>query len=251
MHLEQGVRQLRSMRLSTMADSLIERLKDGATRSLSHEELFSLLVEDEYSARQSRKLSRLIARANLKPEGASIENVRFEQRRGFAQKDLLQFTTPSWIDAAVNVILTGATGCGKTYLAEAIGLAACKMGYPARRIRFGRLFEELSAAKGTGILLKYLEKLAKIKVLILDDFLMTPVTQIQLGYLADIIDERDGCGSLIVTTQYPPDKWHERLPDPTIADAICDRLIHRAVTLHLRGESQRKTHKPSQENDRK
>ena len=250
MHIEQVQRQLRAMRLSVMADSMTERLKDGNTRSLSHEEFLALLVEDEFNARQQRKLARMIGRANFKPEQACIENVRYEHRRGFKQQDIMQFNGSSWIDAHVNIILTGPTGSGKTYLAEAIGLAACKMEYPARKLRFRRLFEELTAAKGTGMLLHYMEKLAKVKVLILDDFLMTPVTQSELGYLADVIEERSGCGSLIVTTQYPPDTWHKRMPDPTIADAICDRVIHRAVKLQLRGESMRKPHQPSHENDR-
>ena len=251
MHLEQVVRQLRSMRLSTMADSLTERLNNGDTRNLTPEEFLALLVEDEYSARRNRKLQRMIARTGFKPEGACLENIRYEARPGLKRSDIAPFSTAGWIDNAVNVILTGPTGCGKTYLAEALGLAACKMGHPARKIRFQRLFEELSAAKGTGMLLGYLEKLAKVKVLILDDFLMTSVTQQELGYLADILEERDGSSSLIVTTQYPPNTWHDRLPDPTIADAICDRLVHRAIKINLKGESMRKKETPSHESDRK
>jgi DNA replication protein DnaC len=248
MHLEQTVSQLRSMRLATMAAMLEQRLANGDHRDLSHEEFVSLLVEDEYRARQNRKLARIIGRANFKPEQACLENIRYDPRRGFEKKDIVQFTSRNWIDNAQNVIITGATGTGKTYIAEAIGLHVCKMGLPVRKIRYKRLFEEIKTARGTGMYLTYIRKLQKITVLILDDFAMQPITCDELSDLLDIIEERNQLGPVIITTQYPPGKWHELFDDPTAADAICDRLIPTAIKLNLKGKSLRGGQKKSKQN---
>jgi DNA replication protein DnaC len=241
MHIENVLEQLRSMRLSTMAESLQTRLSGGNNRELAPEEFFALLVEDEYNARKNRKLSRIIGHANFKPEQASIENVTYSQARGFVKKDIMPFTTATWINNAQNLILSGPTGCGKTYLAEAIGLQVCIMGFSVIKIRYPILFEEIHASKGTGMYLRYLKKLAKIKVLILDDFLMQPIEISDCGPLLDIIEEKEQTGSIIITTQFPIDKWHLKLPDPTVADAVCDRLTHGAAKFNLEGESMRKT----------
>jgi DNA replication protein len=240
MHIENVIEQLQSMRLSTMAESFKTRLSAGNNRDLSPEEFFGLLVEDEYNARKNRKLSRMIGRANFKPEQACIENITYGPTRGFMKKDILSFTTATWINNAQNLIITGSTGCGKTYLAEAIGLQVCIMGFSVIKIRYPILFEEIHAAKGTGMYLRYLKKLAKTKVLILDDFLMQPIDTIDCGPLLDVIEEKEQTGSIIITTQFPIDKWHLKLPDPTVADAICDRLTHGAIKLNLKGDSMRK-----------
>ncbi len=240
MHIQAVIEQLKEMRLATMAQSLQMRLANTDHRDLSHEEFVALLVEDEYNARKNRKLSRLIGRANFKPEQASIENITYSQSRGFMKKDIMPFTTTTWITNAQNLIITGPTGCGKTYLAEAIGLQACSMGYPVVKIRYPLLFEEIHAAKGTGMYLRYLKKLGRTKILILDDFLMHPIENSDTGPLLDVIEEKEQTGSIIITTQFPIDKWHLKLPDPTVADAICDRLTHGAFKFVLEGESMRK-----------
>jgi len=129
------------MRFATMAATLEQRLANGDHRQLSHEEFVSLLVEDEYAARKNRSLARMIGRANFKPEQACMENIHYDQRRGFEKKDIMQFTSRTWIDNAQNVIITGPTGTGKTYIAEAIGLHVCKIGLPVRKIRYKRLFD--------------------------------------------------------------------------------------------------------------
>jgi DNA replication protein DnaC len=223
-----------------MAESFKTRLSSGNNRDLSPEEFFALLVEDEYNARKNRKLSRMIGKANFKPEQACIENITFSQARGLMKKDILPLTTTTWIDNAQNLIFTGPTGCGKTYLAEAVGLQVCLMGFSVIKIRYPMLFEEIHAAKGTGMYLRYLKKLSRIKVLILDDFLMQPIENADCGPLLDVIEEKEQTGSIIITTQFPIEKWHLKLPDPTVADAICDRLTHGAVKFHLEGESMRK-----------
>ena len=240
MHLETTLAQLRDMRLSVMADALQRRLEQGDQHGLTGEEFAALLIEDEYCARQQRKLTRLIAQANFKPESACLENVRYAATRGVEKRDLLAFTTPTWIQGAHNLIFTGATGTGKTYLAEALGLQACKLGYSVKKVRYKTLFEELNAARGTGQFLKALKRLQLTRVLILDDFLMTPTSADDLANLLEIIEERSQLGPLVITTQYPPSSWHQLMPDPTIADAICDRLIHTATMFTLKGDSQRK-----------
>ena len=239
MHLEQTLHQMRSLRLATMAACLEQRLKNGDHQDLSHEEFISLLVEDEFSARKHRRLTRMIGRANFKPQQACIENIYYDSSRGFTKTDIMQFKSKTWIENSQHVIITGPTGTGKTYIAEAIGLQACKMGHPARKIKYKRLFEEIQTAKGTGTYLNYLRKLQKLKVLIIDDFVMHPITPDQLCDLMDIIEERDQLGPVIITTQYPPNKWHSLFDDPTIADAICDRIIPIAIKLNLKGKSLR------------
>jgi DNA replication protein DnaC len=245
MHIEKVIEQLKSMRLSFMAQSLRTRLAGGDVRDLAPEEFFALLVEDEYNERRNRRLSRMIGQANFKPEQACIENITYSQSRGLLKKDIMPLTTATWINNAQNLIITGPTGGGKTYLAEAIGFQACIMGFAVTKIRYPILFEEIHAAKGTGMYLKYLKKIARIKVLILDDFLMQPIESSDSGPLLDIIEEKEQTGSVIITTQYPVDKWHLKLPDPTVADAICDRLTHGAIKLNLEGESMRKNKEKS------
>lgn len=237
--------QLREMRLSVMAESLRTRLDSGDARGLTPEQFFALLVEDEYVARKNRKLERLIASAEFKPEKPCVEDLDYTPTRGLDKAQVMQLTTPTWITDARHVIITGPTGCGKTYLAEAIGLQACRMGYSARKVRYRILLEEIRAAKGTGTYLKYLRKIARIRVLIVDDFLMHAVDQSDGAHLMDVVEEKQQTGSLVVTTQYPVSKWHHQLPDPTLADAICDRLVHTAYTFALKGESMRKKNQKS------
>jgi DNA replication protein DnaC len=158
----------------------------------------------------------------------------------------MQFSTPGWISDTRNIIFTGPTGCGKSFVAQAIALQACRMGFPARYLRYTLLFEEINAARGTGQYLKFLRKMLATKVLVLDDFVMQQVTAHDLSSLMDIIEEKQQTGSIIVTTQYPTAKWHHRMPDPTIADAICDRLTANAYIFNLKGDqSMRKSKQKS------
>jgi DNA replication protein DnaC len=240
MHIEQVISQMKSLRLSAMAESLAEHIRKGDLREFSPDEFVSLLVQDEYTARQNRKLVRMIGRANLKPQQACLENVKFDKARGFTKKDLAIFTTPAWITDARNVIITGATGTGKSYLSEAIGLSACRHGYPVLKYRCSLLFEEIQSAKGTGTYIKMLKKLSKAPVLIIDDFLMQSFTSQDATSLLEIVEEKQMTGSIIVTSQFAVNKWHAKMPDPTIADAICDRIIHTAYKFSLEGESMRK-----------
>jgi DNA replication protein DnaC len=224
------------MRMTRMAEQLQERLANGDHTDLTHEQFIALLVEDEYLCRRQRKLSRMITRAAFKPEQPSMEDIIYSPGRGIVKKDLVQFTTPRWITEARNVILTGPTGCGKSFVAQALALQACRMGYPARYLRYTLLFEEINAARGTGQYLKFLKRMLATKALVLDDFVMQEVSTQDLSALMDVIEEKQQTGSVIVTTQYPIAKWHHRMPDPTIADAICDRLSANAYIFNMKGD---------------
>ena len=236
MHVETILKQLRAMRLSVMADSLEMRLANNEQSELSPEEFFALLVEDEYSARQERKHNRMLAQAGFKPEMACMESIHYKPSRGFQKRDMTPFTSDTWIKQAHNVLITGPTGSGKTFISEAIGFQAIKLGYSAKKIRYKMLFEEINDARATGMFLKYLKKLQQKRVLIIDDFLMCPVSREDVSNLVEIIEERSQLGPVIITTQYPSSKWHKLLPDPTIADAICDRLIHTSIKFDLSGD---------------
>jgi DNA replication protein DnaC len=240
MHLETTLTQLRGMKLSVMADALHRRLAQGEQHSLAPDDFFALLVDEEFTARIHRRVQRLLAVAEFKPEHACLENVLMSPARGLDKLTLARFTTDAWITQALNVVITGATGVGKTYLAEAIGSQACRGGHAVRKIRYKHFFEEVNAARGTGCVLKYLRKLQQTPVLILDDFLMAAVPVDDLTNLLEVMEERHQIGSLIVTTQYPLTEWHRLIPDPTLADAICDRLAHTSVLIRLQGESLRK-----------
>ncbi len=240
MHIEQTLHQMREMRLSHMANSFEERIKNGDNRDLSHEEFIALLIEDEHNARKNRKLTRMLGRAGFKPKQACIEDIKFSAARGLSKSDIMPFTTETWLNNAQNLVITGPTGTGKTYISEAIGQRAISLGHPAVKIRYARMFEEIHTARGIGEYAKYIRKLEKIHALIIDDFACCEISKRDMSDLVDIIEDRDQHFPLIITSQYPISKWHNRFPEPTLADAICDRLIHGAVKLNLKGDSMRK-----------
>lgn len=240
MLIEQTIQKMRSIRLSAMATSFESRIASGEYRDLSPDEFVGLLVEDELSERTSRKFKRMINKANLKPEQASLENLRFSPKRNLLKKDVSEFYNDNWISRAQNIIITGATGTGKTYLAEALIYQACKHAYSGQKKVYPVFLEEIKVERLVGKWLKYLKTLNKIKVLVIDDFLVSKTTIQDAAEVLTILEERVTKHPTIITSQYPKENWHERIKDSTLADAICDRLLVNSIHIDLKGESQRK-----------
>jgi len=195
-------------------------------------------VDDEYLGRQRSRLVRLHKKASFKMH-ASLEEIDYEPSRGLKKTQVLEFTKPSWISNHQNVILTGATGVGKTYLACALAHAAIRRGHTALYLRAPRLFGDLAVAHADGRFPRLTAAWARVDVLVIDDLALQPLTPDQAADLLEVIEDRSGLRSTIVTSQLPVSHWHEAIGDPTIADAALDRLLENAHRIELAGESMR------------
>lgn len=240
MHTEQTLQKLRQLRLSTMATSLERRLGQGEHRNTDPETFLARLVDDEVEGRSTRRVKMLIQRAKLRPEQACLENIRHQVDRGFKKSDLERFHSDDWITRGENMVFTGETGTGKTYLAEALAFQACRMGYPARKLTQDMLLEEVRTSRAMGKYAHFMKSLERTAVLVIDDFAIGDHDSKQYYEILNILEERIGKTCTIVTSQYPGKSWFERIPDPTIADAICDRLLMTSWVLPMGGKSQRK-----------
>jgi len=229
------------MRLFGMARSFESRCNKPDHQDLSHEEFVGLLVEDEFIHRQNRRQTRLLHNAKLKLSQACFEELDYTQPRGIHKNKITALQNTSWITEHHNILISGATGVGKSYLACAFGQWACRNGFTVYYSRWPRMLGDMLASRGEGKYLKYLQYLAKINVLIIDDFGITPLTDSDKKDLLEIIEDRYLTGTTIMTSQLPLKDWHESIGEPTIADAVCDRLFHHAYTFELKGGSMRKT----------
>ncbi len=236
---EQTVTTLNQLKLFGMAGNFQDRLAHSKSAELSHAEFVGLLVGDEKTYRENKRLKRLLQNARLKLQ-ASLEDVDYKTPRGLNKQTLLELSNTQWMDSFRNVLLTGPTGVGKTYLACALGNFAARAGYTVLYFRAPRLFEMLHQTKGDGSHLKTLAKLVKVQLLIIDDFLLAPLTDPERRDFLEIIEDRYGSGSTIIASQCPAKEWYQNIDDPTIADAICDRLFHNASKIDLKGDSYRK-----------
>jgi len=245
MLIEQTLHTLKALRLPGMAAAFEEQQTRAATMDLSFDERFALLVDREHLWRENRRMTRLLREAKLKSNQACLEDVRYGGGRKLDPALIAQLGSCQWIRSHQNLILTGATGCGKTWLACAMGNAACRQGLSVVYVRTSRLFEELRIAHGDGSFGKRLASLAKTDVLILDDWGLAPLNQAERNDLLEVLDDRVGTRSTVITSQLPVEHWHAYLNDPTLADAILDRVLHSAHKLALAGESLRKPEKPS------
>jgi DNA replication protein DnaC len=234
------MQKLTTLQLSAMAIAWAEQQKDPRVGTLSFDERFALLVDAEYLARDNRRLSRLLKGAQLRIPSACIEDVKASAPKGIDPAMLRQLGSCTWIREHLNVLISGQTGVGKSYLACALGQAACRHGLKVLYRRLPRLFEELSLAKADGTYTRLLAKLAKVDVLILDDLGIGTLKEAQRHDLLEVFDDRYDVRSTVVTSQLPVAKWHEWIGDPTAADAILDRLVHNAYKLTLKGPSGRK-----------
>ena len=238
---EQTIEKLYAMKLNAMADAFREQSEQPETYELSFEDRFGLLVDRQWTWKEERRMKGLLSGAKLKINGC-IEDIDYRTPRGLDKSVILRLAECDWIRHAQNVIITGATGVGKTYLACAMANRACRMGYSAFYTRIPMLFQELAIARGDGSYPKTMKKMTRAKVLILDDLGLAPMTAPERRDLLEVIEDRHGLASTIVATQLPIENWHENIRDPTIADAILDRLIHNAYKINLKGDSMRKIH---------
>lgn len=232
--------KLLALRLATMASAWAEQQKDPKAGALDFDERFGLLVDAEYLAPDNRKVTRLLKAAKLRLSSASMEDVKTSSKKGLDRGTCNQLASCRWIGEHLNVLVSGATGVGKSYLACAMGQAACRRGHRVFYYRLPRLFEELALAKADGTYTKQLARIAKADVLILDDLGIGTIRDAQRHDLLEVLDDRYAERSTVVTSQLPIEKWHDWLGEPTVADAILDRLVHNAYKLTLRGPSGRK-----------
>jgi DNA replication protein DnaC len=240
LHTQHTVTRLRALRLEGMARAFEEQLLQPATQSLSFEERFGLLVDRETSWRDSKRIARLLKVAKLKVSSASIEDIDYRPNRGLDKRLVSTLASCDWIRHAQNLILVGATGTGKTWLCCALGQAACRQGFSTLYIRASRLLEELRIAHGDGSFARKLSALARTDLIVIDDWAQVSLTHNDRANLLEVLDDRVNTRSTLITSQLPVDTWHEYLADPTLADAILDRLVHHSHRIALKGESMRK-----------
>ncbi len=231
--------KLQDLRFTGMVKALTEQMALPDIDELSFEERLGLLVDREMTEREDRRLTTRLRQAKLK-QNACIEDIDFKQPRGLDKSLILDLAQCQWIKQHLNLLITGPTGVGKTWVACALAQKACREGFTALYLRLPRLLQELPIAKGDGTYTRLMNRLAKVDVLILDDWGLSKLIAEQRRDLLEILEDRHDIRSTIVTSQLPLDQWHHIIGDPTLADAILDRLVHNAYKINLKGESMRK-----------
>ena len=239
MFIQPTLDSLNRLKLHGMATALSEQMTQSAASGLAFEERLGLLVEREALYRDNRRLTRLLQLAQLKTR-ASLEDLDFHSRRGLERAQIASLGSCDWVRSAQNLLIHGATGCGKTYLACALANQACRQGLSALYVRAPRLVEELNLCHADGSFHKRLAAIAKTNVLVIDDFAISTIGPRERTDLLELLDDRVGTRATLITSQLPIENWHDYIGDPTLADAILDRLVHSAHKIHLEGETMRK-----------
>jgi DNA replication protein DnaC len=239
MLIEETIEKLLALRLPTMAAATREVLQSAPSEQLSFEDKLGLVVDREWSERDNRRVARRIKEARL-GTSASLEQIDCDGARGLDKALVRQLMSCQWAKQKQNIIITGATGTGKSFVASALAEAACRQGMRALFVRVPRVVEELAVARASGAYASTLAKISRIDVVVLDDFLLTPMKDAERRDLLEVLEDRYSRASTIITSQMPTKTWHDALNDPTIADAICDRVLHNAHLVELHGQSMRK-----------
>ena len=236
----QLIQQLRSLRVPGMVEALEQQFEQPGTHGdLSFEQRLSLMIDREMTHRSNNKIERLLKAAKLKLQ-AYPEDIDYQHPRGLQKDQFAGLLSCQWIAHHQNVIITGPTGCGKTYLGCVLATQACRLGYSVRYFRASRLLDTLAIAHGDGRFAKIINQIAKTDLLVLDDWGLETLTLGQRNDVLELMEDRHGIRSTLITSQVPVKKWHDAIGDPTLADAILDRLLHNAHRLQLKGESMRK-----------
>lgn len=236
---QQTLTRLRALKLFGLADAFAQQLEQPPTQALAFAERLALLVEREVTYRENRRLQSLLRAAKLR-QSACVEDIDYRHQRSLDRTLVATLSSGDWLRAHHNLHITGPTGTGKSWLACAFGNQACRQGMSVRYERTGRLLDQLRVARGDGSYPKLLRQLARVELLILDDFGLKPLTQTERHDLLEVIEDRHGVRSTLLTSQLPIRTWHEYLNEPTVADALLDRLLNSAHRLELTGDSLRK-----------
>lgn len=237
---EPTMEKIRTLGLTAFAAAWTEQQKDPQLQKLTFDERLGLLVDAEWLQRENKRLARLLRAAKLKLSSACVEDIDYPPRRELEKAIIRQLATCRWIEEHQNVAITGMTGTGKTYVACALAQQACRKGFRVVYRRATRLNDEFTLAHADGTYTQLLGRLARADVLVLDDWGLSPPGDQERRDLLEILEDRYGTRSMIITSQLPTTKWHDHLADPTTADAICDRVLHNAHRIVLKGPSRRK-----------
>lgn len=233
------IEKLNSMKLTAMAKAFADQMQCPDITQLAFEERFGLIVDHQMTDLENRRMQNRLKKAKLRLP-ASLEDLDFKQGRGLDRSTVMSLALNQWVKSHHNILVTGPTGAGKSYLACALAQKACRDGYATLYQRVPRLLQEIAVSRLDGRYAKLIAPISKCEVLILDDLLISPLTREEQRELLEIVEERYDRKATIVTSQLPVKAWHDAMQDPTLADAILDRLVHNAYKLELKGESMRR-----------
>jgi DNA replication protein DnaC len=238
--IEDTIRKLQQLRCYAMSEKIRQLMDSSTFQTLSSEEVLSFVVDAEYDKRNQNRIERLLRLSSLKIPTACITELQFSTRRNLVKDQLEYMLSGDFIKQHKNLLISGATGCGKTYLACAVGHYACMNGYSVKYFRISKFLETMAADQAVGSYLKAIDKLGKVQLLILDDLGPDVMTRTQRNHFMEIIEERYLTSSTVIASQLPQEQWYAVFGESTTADAICDRLFHNGYKIELKGESMRK-----------